>query len=371
MNSGRVLILEDDEGVGVLERNTLRRAGYHVDWVRSSAEAQEIVATTGSNLIVLDYTLSGGPNGVEFYKSLTAQGYHIPAILVTGLSDENRLIEAMRAGIRDFVPKRPDFIDHLSASVERVMRQLDVEDKLVRAEEERRTAEAHNRIKDEFLAVLSHELRTPMTSILGWTRILKAGNVEAQVMSKALQVIERNARAQIDLINDLLDVSRIITGKLELNLESQDFVALVASCADAIRPSIENKGIVLQLDLRDGPIPVTCDPVRIQQVFNNLLSNALKFTPAGGTIRIETRLSGNQAEATISDTGIGIEKDFLPYIFDRFRQEDSSITRKHQGLGIGLAIVHHLIHLHHGEITAKSEGRDTGSTFILTIPRAS
>lgn len=369
MKSGTILILEDDEGIAVLEQNCLRRAGCKVENVRTTAQADERVAAGGISLIVLDYSLNGGPNGVEFYKALTSKGYHIPGILVTALSDENRIIEAMRAGIRDFVPKRPDFLEHLTASVERVMREIGIEQKLIRSEEERRVSDAHNRIKDEFLAMLSHELRTPMTSILGWTRILKKGNIEESVMTKALQVIERNAKAQIDLINDLLDVSRIITGKLELNCESTDLVNLINGSLDAIRPAADLKGIVLKALLVDVPVTIHADPIRLQQIFNNLLSNAIKFTPASGTILVEMTANEKTVEVMVSDTGVGIDADFLPHIFDRFRQEDSSITRKHQGLGIGLSIARHLVELHGGTITAESNGRNMGSTFTMVIPR--
>jgi len=369
MNAGTILILEDDEGIAVLEQNCLRRAGYTVENVRTTKAAEERIAANGISLIVLDYTLDGGPNGVEFYKAITAQGHHIPGILVTGLSDENRIIEAMRAGIRDFVPKRPDFLDHLAVSVERVMREIGIEQQLIRSEEERRVSDSHNRIKDEFLAMLSHELRTPMTSILGWTRILKKGNVDEPVMAKALQVIERNAKAQIDLINDLLDVSRIITGKLELSPENADLVNLINGSLDVIRPAADLKGIVLKALLADPPVSVYADTVRLQQIFNNLLSNAIKFTPAGGTVLVEMTANEEAAEVMVSDTGAGIDADFLPFIFDRFRQEDSSITRKHQGLGIGLSIARHLIELHGGSISAESNGRDMGSTFTLLIPR--
>jgi len=369
MNAGAILILEDDEGIAVLEQNSLRRAGYTVENVRDTQQADARIAAGGISLIVLDYNLNSGPNGVDFFKALRSKGVDIPGILVTGLSDENRIIEAMRAGIRDFVPKRTDFLDHLKIAVDRVMQQINTEQQLIRSEEERRVSDSHNRIKDEFLAMLSHELRTPMTSILGWTRILKQGNVEESVMAKALQVIERNAKAQIDLINDLLDVSRIITGKLELSPEEADLVALINGALDAVRPATDLKGLVLKALLPDGPVNIHADPVRLQQIFNNLFSNAIKFTPAGGTILVEMNADDQRAEVLVSDTGAGIDPEFLPYIFDRFRQEDSSITRKHQGLGIGLSIARHLIELHGGTIQAESNGRNMGSTFTLIIPR--
>jgi signal transduction histidine kinase len=369
MSAGRVLIVEDDEGIGVLEQMCLQRAGYDVKVARDTRQALAHLTAGGIHLIVLDYTLDGEQTGLEFYRSLEAMGLRTPAILVTGLSDESRLIEALRLGIRDFVPKQEEFTEHLLTSVERVMRQALIERRLVEVEEERRVAEAHSRIKDEFIAVLSHELRTPMTAILGWAKILKNGGVEPAILGKALQVIERNAEAQIRLIDDLLDVSRIITRKVELVLEPCDIASVLNSSIDAIRPAAETKGVAIDVSLPDTPISMNCDNIRIQQIFGNLLSNAIKFTPSGGKVVVSAGCSDDDIEVLITDTGIGIDTDFLPYIFDRFRQADASITRKYQGLGIGLAIVRHLVDLHQGSVVAESGGKDKGSKFRLKFPR--
>jgi len=241
---------------------------------------------------------------------------------------------------------------------------------LLREQEARREAEAANRMKDEFLAVISHELRTPLTAILGWTHMLSTGKYDEATAARALEVIERNAKSQTQLIDDLLDVSRIVSGKLRLDVRLVELVPLIKAAIDSVRPAAEAKEIRLQTIFDPLVGPISGDPNRLQQIVWNLLSNAIKFTPKGGQIDVRLERIGSNAQITVSDTGIGIDPEFLPYIFDRFRQADSTTTRKHGGLGLGLAIVRHLVELHGGTIEARSEGTGQGATFRISLPLA-
>ncbi|MBD2566469.1 PAS domain S-box protein [Anabaena lutea] len=229
-------------------------------------------------------------------------------------------------------------------------------------------AEKANLIKDEFLAVLSHELRTPLNPILGWARLLKTGRLNKANTDEALNSIERNAKLQVDLIEDLLDVSRILRGKLTLNVSTVNLATLISAALDTVRLAASAKEIVIQSQLEANIGQVAGDPARLQQIVWNLLSNAVKFTPQGGRVEVRLDQFGSMAQITVSDMGKGINPDFLPHIFDHFRQEDSSITRKFGGLGLGLAIVRQLVELHGGTVEANSPGEGQGATFIVRIP---
>ena len=231
----------------------------------------------------------------------------------------------------------------------------------------RAEAEHANRLKDEFLAMLSHELRTPLNAVLGWTQILQAGAAQEKTVTRALASIRRNAEAQQRLVEDLLDVSRIVTGKFVLDRKPVELRVSVGAAADAIRLEALAKGVDLHVDL-DGPLVVNADPYRIQQVAANLLSNALKFTPSGGQIQVMLAAAGDRGALVVSDTGQGIPAGLQPYIFDRFRQGDGSRTRAHGGLGLGLAIVKHIVDAHEGTIEVRSEGDGRGTTFRVLLP---
>ncbi|HKP86992.1 MAG TPA: PAS domain S-box protein [Blastocatellia bacterium] len=239
---------------------------------------------------------------------------------------------------------------------------------LIREQAARKQAEEASSMKDEFLATISHELRTPLNAILGWAGILLRKPVDTETTAQAVETIERNARAQTQLIEDLLDVSRITTGRLRLDAQAVELPVVIQDAVDTIRPAINAKGIRLQavLDPRAGP--VSGDPSRLQQVVWNLLSNAVKFTPKGGRVEVRLERINSYVEITVSDTGKGISSEFLPYVFDRFRQADSSFTRVHGGLGLGLAIVRQLVELHGGTVEARSAGEGYGATFIVKLP---
>ena len=225
-----------------------------------------------------------------------------------------------------------------------------------------------NRLKDEFLATLSHELRTPLTSVLGWAKLLRTEQLDAKVSARALESIERNAEAQSQLINDLLDVSRIVTGKLRLTVKPLTLAPVIETTVEGVRPAAEARGVRLSVRLDASTGHVSGDSDRLQQVFWNLLSNAIKFTPREGSVEVRLARSGEHAEITFKDTGAGINPEFLPHIFERFRQADGAITREHGGLGLGLAIARHLVELHGGTIRAASEGEGRGTTFAVRLP---
>jgi PAS domain S-box-containing protein len=232
-------------------------------------------------------------------------------------------------------------------------------------------AEASDRLKDEFLATVSHELRTPLTSILGWASILKDhGARNEDELRSGLGSIERNARAQAQIVGDILDVSRIITGKLHIEPRPIELAALVQSAVDNMRPAAQAKGITLSTSLDPEAGLVLGDPARVQQVVWNLVSNAIKFTPKDGSVEVRLARVGQHVEVSVKDDGMGISPQFLPHVFERFRQADSSKTRAHGGLGLGLAIVRHLVELHGGTVTAESEGEGRGALFTVRLPRA-
>jgi CheY-like chemotaxis protein len=223
-------------------------------------------------------------------------------------------------------------------------------------------------MKDEFLATLSHELRTPLTAMLGWARLLRSGELDTDTAARAVETIESNARLQAQLIEDLLDVSRIILGKLPLGVRPVELALVTEAALDAVRPAAAAKSIRLFRILDPATGLVSGDPDRLQQVVWNLLSNAVKFTPAKGQVEIRLERLGRFAQITVNDTGKGISAEFLPFVFDRFRQADSSSTRAHGGLGLGLALVRHLVELHGGSVHAASAGEGKGATFSVQLP---
>ncbi len=242
---------------------------------------------------------------------------------------------------------------------------------VARLQEERRRAEEANRAKDEFLATVSHELRTPLTSILGWTQMLKTGRLAEEKRVRALETIERNARAQTQLVEDLLDVSRIISAKLRLATRTLELDRVVEAAVEGARPTAEARGIQLSAHLGTVPAPLVGDPDRLQQVVWNLLSNSMKFTPRGGRVSVHLLRQDGHLVLSVVDTGQGIRPDFLPHLFERFRQADASTTRTHGGLGLGLAIVRHLVELHGGTVEAWSEGEGRGASFRVRLPERS
>ena len=229
-----------------------------------------------------------------------------------------------------------------------------------------------NRLKDEFLATLSHELRTPLNAVLGWTHLIRTGALRKEALAKAFDSLERNAKAQAQLVDDLLDVSRIISGKLQIKNDEVNLNEVIAAAIETIHPTAINKGVKLRFKpSRRSPLLVHGDSDRLRQIAWNLLSNAVKFTPKGGRVEIALNRDDGHAEIVVRDTGQGIQPEFLPFVFDRFRQADGTTTRRHGGLGLGLAIVRHLAEAHGGTATATSDGLDKGARFTVRLPLGS
>ena len=236
------------------------------------------------------------------------------------------------------------------------------------AEVARHELEAALRLKDEFLAVMSHELRTPLNAILGWSQIVNRPDVEPATLRRGLDVIQRNAQLQLQVIDDLLDMSRIITGKMVLRMATVGLHEVLSQAVETVRPGLTAKGIELDLRMDADAQYVTADPNRLQQILWNLLSNALKFTPSGGRIELRLERIGAHAQITISDNGLGIAPAYLPHVFDRFSQADTGTTRTYGGLGVGLAVTRHLVEAHGGTIVATSAGEGLGASFTLQLP---
>ena len=312
-----------------------------------------------------------------------------PIIMLTAKADDDMRVRLLKQGAHDYMMK-PVVIEELKArvgnlvSIKRTRQVLQTElsstaqnlEVLARelalkqreAQSARVAAESANRSKDEFLMTLSHELRTPLTSIFGWVRMIQAGGLDAPMVSKAIDIIDRNVKVQIQLVEDLLDISRIVSGKMRLNLHTIDFAQSVRHALDISQPAADAKTITVTSSLCSSGCIVSGDADRLQQVVWNLLINAVKFTPRGGKISVSLTIAHSKAELSVSDTGQGIQPEFLPYLFERFRQADSSTTRAFGGLGLGLALVRHLVELHGGSVEAASSGVGKGATFTVRLP---
>ncbi|MDI1435398.1 response regulator [Polyangium sorediatum] len=264
---------------------------------------------------------------------------------------------------------RPYAICGVSTDItERTRTEAERERLLSREQAARAELERTGRLKDEFLALLSHELRTPLTAILGWSQLLLTRGPSDEFLRRGLGTIERNARTQAKLIDDLLDMSRIISGRLSLELEAVDLAEMLETMLESAEPAAKTKGIRLELSVASAGEKVLGDPNRLQQIVWNLLSNSMKFTPQGGQVKVSLRREDSYAHLAVVDTGIGIDPEFLPYVFEQFRQADASTTREHGGLGLGLSIVQHLVELHGGTVVAKSSGKNQGASFTVKLP---
>jgi signal transduction histidine kinase len=307
---------------------------------------------------------------IELYKK-NEELKRQAALLAAANRDLDGLNAELEARVEERTAQLRDANVVLQAEVaERRRVEQEREKLLLREQALRQQAEQASRLKDEFLATVSHELRTPLNAITGWAQLLRAGKIGADDRRKAVETICHNAKSQARLIEDLLDVSRIITGKLRLDLRPVSVASIIEAAADVVRPAAEAKGIALAV-MTGADRTVICDPQRLQQVVWNLLSNAIKFTPKGGCVSAALTDAGGDIQIAVSDTGEGVKPEFLPYVFDRFRQADGSSTRAHGGLGLGLAIVRHLVELHGGTVNAESAGAGRGATFTIRLPGAS
>jgi len=363
---GTVLVLEDDPGIGRLQRLQLERAGFRVELTTSTSEARARLAAHRIDLLVLDYQLSEPTNGLEFYRALQKESREVPAILVTGYGDETRIIEAMRSGVRDFIPKTPNFIELVAPTVERVMKQVQAERQLLEAE-------AASRAKDHFIATLSHELRTPLTPVLALVSAFQRDDRLPQDVREDMATIFRNIELEARLIDDMLDITRIARGKFELQLETMDIRPIIEhAIKTCCALEVAEKMIVCHESLAEGEHLARVDAARLTQVFWNVLKNAIKFTPAGGQIFVRTRREESGVNPSIvvevEDTGMGISPEVLPRVFGAFQQGDRAITQQFGGLGLGLAISKAIVEAHGGAITARSPGANLGATITVRLP---
>ena len=370
-----ILVVDDNDSGRYSKCRILRNAGYEVMEAATGEEALRIVAEFVPRLLVLDINLPD-VDGWEICRRLksdaTTASIVVLQVSATHVREED-MVRSLEGGA-DASLAEPVEPGVLVATVRALLRTRQAEDAvraaLAREQAARAVAETANRTKDEFLATLSHELRSPLGAILTWVTLLRSGRVDEARSARALEAIERNTRLQVRLIEDLLDVSRIISGKMRLEVSPVELGAVAEAALDSVRPAAAAKGIVLESFADPSVGPVAGDPGRLQQIIWNLLSNAVKFTPKHGTVSVQIEAVESQARIRVSDSGRGIEPAFLPQIFDRFRQADSSSTRTEGGLGLGLAIVRHLVELHGGTVEAESPGLGRGATFTVRLPLA-
>jgi signal transduction histidine kinase len=407
----RILIVDDLPEKRLAHGAILEGLDAELTMAGSGEEALKRVLEGEFAVILLDVNMPG-MDGLETAELLRQHrnARHTPIILVTAHADDLQRARGYELGVVDYIQvpvvvpvmraKVGVFLDLFltRAALARANRDLEsrvaartaelvlsnerlraeIEERL-QAENEREEvlarerllrghAEEISRLKDQFLATMSHELRTPLNAIFGWITLLRTGRLDEATQARALETIERNARAQKRLVEDLLDVSRIVTGKLGLELADVAPQRVLQTAIATMQPAAEVKEVGIVPALGEVTGVIRGDPARLQQVVCNLLSNAIKFTAPGGRIDVGLAMSGEQVEITVADTGQGIKPEFLPHVFERFRQEDGSIVRRHGGLGLGLAIVHHLVELHSGTVEAQSDGEGCGARFIVRLP---
>jgi signal transduction histidine kinase len=375
-----ILLVDDSPSKLLAMSAALSELNENVVTALSGREALRQMLHQEFAVILLDVNMPD-IDGFETASLIRAResSAHVPIIFITAYGDDTSAFQGYSLGAVDYLmtPVVPAVLRakitvfaELYRKNRQIQAQADERIALEREQVARRTAEAANRMKDEFLATLSHELRTPLNSILGWAQLLKMGKHTPEDLETGLDVIERNSKLQAKIIEDLLDVSRIISGKLQLELRPASVVESVSAALDTALPNIEAKQIQLVREFATDLPLVNTDTTRLQQIVGNLVSNAVKFTPGGGEIRVVVAPCELGVEISVSDTGEGITQEFLPYVFDRFRQADASTTRSQGGLGIGLAIVRQLVEMHGGRVDVESSGRGEGSRFYLTLPAA-
>ena len=375
-NKIKVLLVEDDEDDYVLTESLLSEINlgtYTLDWVTTYDTGLERIAENAHDVCLLDYHL-GAHTGLELLREAKARNYDLPIILLTGQGDQETDVEAMRAGASDYLIKGDLNSSLLERSIRYSLEQNRTgQERLqpVLAQEAQAQAEAANSAKDDFLAMVSHELRTPLNAMLGWIQILQLHKNSAETIDKAVEAIERSAKLQSKFIEDLLDITRIGNNSLTLEKQTVELGSLIDASITTIRPSADAKNINLEIVYdNSSEISVYADSDRLQQVVNNLLTNAIKFTPKNGQITVKLAKKEPDAEIIVKDSGIGITQEFMPYVFDRYRQAETRVTRR-GGLGLGLAIAHRIVDLHGGSINVESDGENQGATFIVRLPLTS
>jgi signal transduction histidine kinase len=376
VSRARILIVDDLPEKLLVYSTLLKDIDAEIVEARSGTEALKRVLEGAFAVILLDVNMPD-IDGLETATLIRGHrnGRHTPIIFITAYADEMQTARGYALGAVDYIlspivapvlrSKVGVFVDLYKAHAALALSNQELE---TRVKERTAELEQLSRLKDEFLATMSHELRTPLNAIFGWVTLLRTRRLDEPTQERALETIERNARAQKRLIEDLLDVSRIVTGKVALEIMPVDPRRVVEAALETMQPAAQAKGITVVPLLNTGVATVRGDFARLQQIVCNLLSNAIKFTPSGGRVEVCLAHRNEEAEISVSDSGQGIKPEFLPLVFDRFRQEDGSISRRHGGLGLGLAIVRHLVELHAGSVEAFSDGEGKGSRFVVRLP---
>lgn len=387
---GCLLVVDDEESLRITTAAILEKEGYTVDTASSGDEAIALLSQKDYDLVLTDLHMEGG-DGLSVLNQIRRHSPLTISVVLTGFASVESAIAALQEGAYDYLVKPCD-IDSMKHTIRRGVehRRLMLAEQKARTDLEQlnldlekriqqRTAELTrlnaelaeaNRAKDVFLATLSHELRTPLTPVVGWIKLLRSGNLDEKSVEQALDAIERNAWLQSKLIDDLLDTSRIATGKLHFEPKPTDLNSVVKAAIDTVRASAASRNIELTVRLAPSTLVVMGEPVRLQQIVWNLISNAIKFTEPGGQVTVTTELEGSHAGLTVADTGVGIAPEFLPHVFDRFKQADGSTSRRHGGLGLGLAIADALAKMHGGRIQAESDGVGLGARFSFHLELA-
>ena len=387
LDHARLLVVDDEENLRITTAAILEKEGYAVDTASSGNEAISLLATADYDLVLTDLHMEAG-EGLAVLNEIRRNAPLTISVVLTGFASVESAIAALQEGAYDYLVKPCD-IETMKHTIRRGVehRKLMLAEQKARADLEQlnldleqriaeRTAELTrlnvelaeaNRAKDVFLATLSHELRTPLTPVVGWIKLLRSGNLDAKSVTQALDAIERNAWLQARLIDDLLDTSRIATGKLQFEPRPTDLNVIVKAALETVRSLAASRNIDLEVNLSPATLVVMGEPVRLQQIAWNLLSNAIKFTEPGGKVTVTTESNGLEACLTVDDSGVGISPDFLPHVFDRFRQADGSTSRRHGGLGLGLAIADALAKMHGSRLEAMSDGIGKGSSFTFRI----
>src|SRR5690242_12668993 len=385
--AARLLVVDDEESLRITTAAIFEKEGYVVDTASSGDEAIDLLGKEDYDLVLTDLHMEGG-DGLSVLNQIRRHAPLTISVVLTGFASVESAIAALQEGAYDYLVKPCD-IESMKHTIRRGVEHrrlmlaeqkartdlqqlnLDLEQRIAErtAELTRLNAELAdaNRAKDVFLATLSHELRTPLTPVVGWIKLLRSGNLDEKSVAQALDAIERNAWLQSKLIDDLLDTSRIATGKLHFEPKPTDLNTVVKAAIDTVRASAAARRIEMSITLSPATLVVMGEPVRLQQIAWNLLSNAIKFTEPGGKVTVTTESNGLEARVRVDDSGIGISPDFLPHVFDRFRQADGSTSRRHGGLGLGLAIADALAKMHGGSLSANSDGVGTGSSFTFRI----
>lgn len=374
MKTIHVLLVEDDEDDYILTKSILEEIDpnkYQIDWITNYDDAVAAIRLITHDICLLDYRLNGN-TGLELLNEICAPECEIPIILLTGQTDFEIDMQVMEAGATDYLLKSELNPESLERAIRYAIQQKRIQFervKLAREKEARQAAEESNHAKDDFLAMVSHELRSPLNAMLGWVKLLRTKKLDDETFERGLETIERSAHTQAKLIDELMDISRIVSGTFQLKISPVNISAVINAATTAIQPVADAKEIEINFSSKSSVEKIEADSDRLQQALTNLLSNAIKFTPQNGRVDILLEDEDNEnIKITVKDDGKGINSDFIAKVFERYRQEETSTTKKNKGLGLGLFIVRQIIELHDGLVRAESEGEGKGASFIITLP---